>query len=96
MKIILLELTLLFSTSPKTKTKCLTRLNSYAILQLINGISSNRKKSLWYFNGAAIVTFFRIVLTPSETVFSNNLALNSKYLKLILFAVPASKVLTCL
>ena len=50
-------------------------------LQLINGTSSFLQKLLKYFNGTAIVTFFKSLFAPFSAVFSNNLALDSKDLK---------------
>ena len=52
-----LALTLLTSAA---KTHCLVHLSSNSTLQLINDISSDLQKILRYFNGTAIVSFFRI------------------------------------
>ena len=51
-------------------------------MQLINGISSDIQKLLKYFNGTTIVAFFRIPLSPQASVFSNNLVLHFKNVKL--------------
>ena len=60
-------------------------------LILINGISSDLQKLLKYLNSTAIVAFFKIPFAPSASVFSNNLALYSKDLKLLLLAISALK-----
>ena len=60
-------------------------------LQLINGISSDLQKLIKYFNGTAIVAFLEIPFAPSASVFSNNLALNLKDLKLLVLAISALK-----
>ena len=45
------------------------------------------QKLLNYLNDAKIVAFSRILSAPSATVFSNNLALYSKDLKLLLLLI---------
>ena len=61
-------------------------------LQLISGISSDLQKLLAYFNDIAIDVFVMIPFTPSPSVFRNNLALYSKDLKPLLFAMSALKL----
>ena len=78
-KIILLETAFALSAPAADKTQYFVNLNS--TLQLINGISSDHQKLLKYFNGTAIVAFFRISFAQSASVFSNNLALYLKDLK---------------
>ena len=80
-KIVLLELALLCSTTPEAKTQSFIHLSLNMTLQLINDISNDCQKLLRYFNGTVIVAFFRIKLFPSATVFSNNFGLYWKDLK---------------
>ena len=61
-------------------------------LQLMNNISSDCQKLLIYFNGAAVVPFYRIELLSFATVFPNNLALNLKDLKVLVFAMISFKL----
>ena len=61
-KIILLELASLLSAPDAVKAQYFDRLSFNYILQLTNGISSDLQKLLKYFNGTAVVTFFRILL----------------------------------
>ena len=81
-KIILLELATSslssLATSSTDKAQCFVHLSFNSTSQLINGISSDLQKLLWYFNSTAIAAFSRI---PSAafgagwaTVFANNLA----------------------
>ena len=60
--------------------------------QLINGISSDIQKLLEYFNGKVIVSFFKILFALSASVFSNNLALYLKGLKLSSLAISLLKL----
>ena len=71
-KIISLELGLLLSTPAAEKAQYCGHLSFNPILQLINAISSGLQKLLKYFNGTAIVAFFRVPLFPSTSVFPNN------------------------
>ena len=62
-KIILSESILLrLSLPPTDKTQYFVYLSFNSTLQLISGISSGLQKLLKYFNGAAIVAFFRTAL----------------------------------
>ena len=74
-KIILLESASSFSAVAEAEKQCFVHLIFNSTLQLISGISIDCQKLLKYFNGTAIVAFFRIELFPSATAFSNNLAL---------------------
>ena len=93
-KIILLESAFALSAPAADKTQYFVNLNS--TLQLINGISSDHQKLLKYFNGTAIVAFFRISLALFgagwATVFANNIDLLLKDLKLLLIATSALKL----
>ena len=60
-------------------------------LQLVNKISSDLQKLCKYFNDTAIVALLKIPCAPSVTVFPNNLALYSKDLKVLLFAISPLK-----
>ena len=57
------------------KTQCFVQLSFNSTLQLINGISSDLRKLLTYFNGTAIVASLK---TSFDTFapFFNNLALS--------------------
>ena len=94
-KIILLRLPLVLSLAASDKKQYFIRLSFNLILQLINGISSDLQKLLKYFNGTAIVYFFRIPLALYglgwASVFANNLALCLKDLKSSVFPVLLSK-----
>ena len=57
----------------KTKTQWFIHLSFNLTFQLVNGILSDLQKLLRYFNGTAIIAFFRISLLPSAAVFLNNL-----------------------
>ena len=59
----------------KTKTQWFIHLSFNLTFQLINGILSDLQKLLRYFNGTAIIAFFRIKSFPSATVNSNNLSI---------------------
>ena len=61
-KIILIQLALAFLTLVAAKTQSLTHLSFKSTLQLISYLSSGLQKLLRYFNGVAIVAFFRIRL----------------------------------
>ena len=61
-------------------------------MQLITGIAREFQKLLKYFNGAVIVKFLKIPLSPSASVFIDNLALYLKDLKLVSFAISALKL----
>ena len=61
-KIILLALAsslITFSVPSAEKTQYFLHLSFYSTLQLINGISSNLRKLLKYFDGTAIVAFLK-------------------------------------
>ena len=62
----------------------------------MNGISSELQKFREYFNGTAIVAFFRILVAAFgadwAVVFPNNLAWYSKHLKLSSLAILALKL----
>ena len=92
-----ISLGLAFALSAPTVGKTILCFNS--TLQSIYRISSDLKKLLKYFNGVAIVSFFRVLFAPSASGFPNNLALYLKDLKLLLllsllaiseFKLPAS------
>ena len=89
-KIILLGSAFVLSLKVSYKTEYFAHFNFDAILQLINGISSDLLKLLRYFNDTAIAAFFRIPLGSFETgwviAFPNNLVLYSKNLKLSVFS----------
>ena len=74
----------------------LSPLSFNSTLQRINNISSDLQKLLKYINGTAIVTFFRTPLASPgagwASVFPSNLALNLKYLKLLLSAITILKL----
>ena len=59
---ILLGLSFVLSLPAADKTQYFVHLSFNSILQLINGISSDLQKLLKYFNGTAIIAFFRILL----------------------------------
>ena len=61
-KMILLGLSFVLSLPAADKTQYFVHLSFNSILQLINGISSDLQKLLKYFNGTAIIAFFRILL----------------------------------
>ena len=54
--------------------------------------SNDLQKLLKYFNGTAIVAFFRIPFSPSASVFSNNLVFHLKNLKPSVFSILAFKL----
>ena len=60
-------------------------------MHLINGISGDLQKLLKYFNGTAVVAFFRIPFASSATVFRINLALYLKDLILLALAISTLK-----
>ena len=95
-KIILLRLSLALSMSFADKTQYFVHLSFNSILQLINDISRDHQKLLKYFNGTAIVGFFRIPLpwfgVGLVTLVSNNLALYLKDLKSSLVKLVASSL----
>ena len=95
-KIILLILLLTLLLPAAGKTQYLVHLSFNSTLQLITDISSDLQKLLKYFNSTVIVAFFRIPLAKFglgwTTMFPNNLALHSKYLKLLLLAISALKL----
>ena len=76
-KIILLEVTSLFLPPTTDKTQWFTLLKFNLTLQLINGIWSDLRKLLRYFNDTVIVVFLKISFALSATVFPNNMALYS-------------------
>ena len=82
-KIILLGLLFVLSAPAVDKIQDFVHVSSDSTLQLINGISSDLQKLLKYFNSTVIVTFFRTSLASSASLFSNNLALHLKDLKLL-------------
>ena len=90
-KIVLSELTLLFSVASKDKTQWFVHLSFNLILQLINGISSDLQGLLKYINGTAIFALNKIVVATFEAFFYNNLALYLKDLKLLSFAISLLK-----
>ena len=92
-KVTLLEFVL--STPAADKAQYFVHLSFNCTLQLINGVSSDLQKLLKYFNGTAIIAFPKTPFVPSETVFSNNLDLYLKDLKLSSLAMSALK-LVCL
>ena len=55
----------------------------------MNGISSDLQRLFKFFNGTAIVEFFKIPFTPSANVFPNNFALILTDLKLLSLAISA-------
>ena len=59
-KIILSESAPSSLTPVGAKTQCFVHLRFNSTLQIVNGISSDLQKLLRYFNGTAIVGFFRI------------------------------------
>ena len=89
-KIILLGSAFLLSLPAAYKTEYFAHFNFDAILQLINGISSDLLKLLRNFNDTAILAFFKISLGSFGTgwaiVFPNNLVLYSKDLKLSVYS----------
>ena len=97
-KIILLSslLSLALSVPATDKTQCSVHLSFNSTLKLINGISSDPQKLLKYFNGTAIIAFFRIQLEAFgagyAAVFPNNLALYLKDLKLLSLTISALKL----
>ena len=88
---ILLELASSLAVPAAGKTQYFIHLRFNSTLHLINDILSGIQKSLKYFNGIAIVAFFKIPFAPSITVFPNNLALYLKDLKSLLFTKSALK-----
>ena len=92
-KIILLAWSFLWALSlPATdKTHYVAHLTVNSILQLVNGISSDLQKLLIYFKVTAIVEFLRVPLPISglgqASAFSNKLALCSKDIKSLVFAI---------
>ena len=88
-----LSLTLPFvlSASAADKTQYFVHLGFNSTLQLIHSISRDLQKLLKYFNGTGIVAFLKIIFAASATVFSNNLALYLKDLKLSSLAMSALK-----
>ena len=90
--LLLLTLSLTLSALAADKTQYFVQLNFNSTLQLINCISGDIQKLLQYFNGIAIVVFLQIPFSPSATVVSNELALYSKHLKLLLLEISASKL----
>ena len=84
-KIILLEFAFVLSLPATDKTQYFVHLSFNSILELVNGILSDLSKLLRYFNGTAIVAYFRNPLASFgagwEAVFPNYLALYSKDLK---------------
>ena len=91
-KIILQELALALSAPAADKTQYFVHLRFNTTLQLINGILRDLQKLLKYFNSAVIAAFFKIPFVPSTSVFSNNLSLYSKDLKLLLLAISTLKL----
>ena len=73
-KIILLELAFALSAPAADKRQYFVHLSFNSTSQLINGNSSDLQRLLNYFNGRAIVAFFRISFAPSASVFPNTLA----------------------
>ena len=90
--LLLLTLSLTLSAPAADKTQYFVQLNFNSTLQLINCISRDIQKLLQYFNGIAIVAFLQIPFAPSAAVVSNELALYSKHLKLLLLEISASKL----
>ena len=92
-KIILLELASLLSGLPADKIQNFVNLHVSlnSTFQLINDISTDLQKLLKYFSGT-ILAFFEIPFVPSATVFTNNLALYLKDLKLLVFIISALKL----
>ena len=94
-KVVLVELVFALSAPAADKAQYFVHLIFNSTLQLINGNSSDLQKLLKYFNGTAIVRFFRIPLAwfaSWVTVVSNNLALHSKDLKLSSLTIYALKL----
>ena len=91
LKRVLLRLAFVLSSPAADKTQYLFHLSFNSTLQLINDISSDLKKLLNYLNDTAFVAFLRIPLVSSASVFSNNLALYLKDLKLSVFSKTALK-----
>ena len=60
-----------------------------SILKLINVVSSDLQKLHKYFDGTTIVVFFNMPLSPSDSLFCNNLALYLQDLKLLVLAISA-------
>ena len=83
---LLLALPLTLSTPTADKTQYLGHLSFNSTLRLINAISSVHQKRLKYFNGTAIVAFFRIPLASFAAGWAaalpNNSALYFKDLKI--------------
>ena len=61
-------------------------------LQLINGISSDLRTLLRYFNSAAIFVFSKNPFVPSASVFPNKLALYLKHMKALPSAITTLKL----
>ena len=91
-KVISLALALSVSAPGADKTQYFAQLSFNSALQLINGISSDLQILLKYFNGTAIIALPKVLFAPSVTVFSNNLALYLKDLKLLVLAISALKL----
>ena len=84
-KIILLGLAFVLSLSAAAKALYFLHLSFNSTSHLIDGISSDLRKLLKYFNDTAIVTIFRIPFSSfgasGATMFPNNSALYLKDLK---------------
>ena len=94
-KIILLALEfpiITLSLPAVDETQYFIPLSLNSTLQLTSGISGDLQKLFEYFNGIAIVAFFKILFAPSASVFSNNLALLLKDLKSSVFAISPLKL----
>ena len=80
--ITLLKSAFALSVPAADKTQCFDHVSFYYNLQLINGISSGLQKLFRYFNGTAIILFFRIPLVLFGAVwaaaFPKNLDLSMK------------------
>ena len=91
-KIISLEIAFGLSAPAADKPQYFVQISFNSTLQWINGISSDLQRLLKYFNGTAIVTFLKIAFALSLSMFSNNLVLYPKYLKLLLLSTSALKL----
>ena len=91
-KIISLEKAFGLSAPAADKPQYFVHISFISTLQWINGISSDLQKLLKCFNGTATVAFLKIAFALSLSMFSTNLVLYSKYLKLLLLSTSALKL----
>ena len=92
-KIILSESQLsTLSAQAADRIQYFVQLSFNSTLQLLKGILSDLQKLLKYFNGTAIIAFFKISFASSASVFCNNLALYLKDLKSSVFTISKLKL----